>query len=528
VTSNRTINWRQYFILGFLGILISGGIAFFQDTPGYMDADYYFAGGLQLASGKGFTEPYLWNYLDDPVGLPHPSHVYWMPLASILAAIGMVLAGQKTWLAGRMGFLVIAGFIPVITASLAFSFSRNRTLAMVSGLLAIFSGFYAAYVPVTDTFGIYMVLGGIFLLLAHSKNPWRGFALGVIAGLMHLSRADGIVWLLISFLAVILIPIDNNDQPKPLMNILPILICLAGYILIMATWFIRNKVVLGTFLAPGGESLLWLTSYNQMFLYPPGLINFETWVEKGLTEAIQVRLWAVNMNLQNTIATQGSIFLLPLVLIGGWKMRKDKRIWIAILTWAGYLLLMSIIFPFAGARGGFLHSCAALQPVWWALAPLGLVGLVEWVGSKRGWIIAQATRVFLGGIVGMAILFTGLILAGKLFNPVDGGRIWDVEQELYVKTNQIITDSNPTQNPIVIVANPPGFYLASGKWAIAIPDGDEKTTLSVAKRYQASFLILESNSFPAGLIDLYRNPNQFSNFKYEGEVDGARVYRIQP
>ena len=29
-----------------------------------MDADYYFSGGVQLAQGKGFSEPYLWNYFD--------------------------------------------------------------------------------------------------------------------------------------------------------------------------------------------------------------------------------------------------------------------------------------------------------------------------------------------------------------------------------------------------------------------------------------------------------------------------------
>ena len=36
-----------------------------------------------------------------------------------------------------------------------------------------------------------------------------------------------------------------------------------------------------------------------------------------------------------------------------------------------------------------------------------------------------------------------------------------------------------------MVANPPGFYLASGNPAIAVPDGDENTLLTVARRYQA-------------------------------------------
>ena len=83
------MNWRHYLILFIVGLLVPFGISRFQSMPGYMDADYYFVGGMQLAEGKGFTEPYLWNYLDDPSGLPHPSHTYWMPLASIVSAIGM-------------------------------------------------------------------------------------------------------------------------------------------------------------------------------------------------------------------------------------------------------------------------------------------------------------------------------------------------------------------------------------------------------------------------------------------------------
>ena len=76
---------RAYVILFLLGLFLAVGVASLQDLPGYMDSDYYFAGGLQLLQGNGFTEPFLWNYLDDPVGIPHPSHAYWFPLASILA-----------------------------------------------------------------------------------------------------------------------------------------------------------------------------------------------------------------------------------------------------------------------------------------------------------------------------------------------------------------------------------------------------------------------------------------------------------
>ena len=81
------MSWRFYLLFGLIGLVPLALMAFFQTSPGYMDADYYYAGGLRLAEGKGFSEEIIWNFLDDPAGLPHPSHGYWMPMVSILAAV---------------------------------------------------------------------------------------------------------------------------------------------------------------------------------------------------------------------------------------------------------------------------------------------------------------------------------------------------------------------------------------------------------------------------------------------------------
>ena len=70
------MNWRHYLVLFAIGLAVPFAVSRYQSLPGYMDADYYFAGGIQLATGKGFTEPYIWNYLSDPQKLPVPSHTY--------------------------------------------------------------------------------------------------------------------------------------------------------------------------------------------------------------------------------------------------------------------------------------------------------------------------------------------------------------------------------------------------------------------------------------------------------------------
>src|SRR5262245_12339318 len=143
-----SMNWRHYGILFVIGLIVPFAVSRFQALPGYMDADYYFSGGVQLAESHGFTEPYLWNYLDDPVSLPHPSHTYWMPLASIVSAIGMWMTGQLTYAAGRLPFILLSACVPLLTADLALNISRQTRLAMVSGFLSIFSLYYAPFMPV--------------------------------------------------------------------------------------------------------------------------------------------------------------------------------------------------------------------------------------------------------------------------------------------------------------------------------------------------------------------------------------------
>jgi hypothetical protein len=70
-------------------------IAWPLQQPGYADAYYYAVGARQLDNGQGFSEPFIWNYLDPPDGLPHPGYAYWMPLTAILGWLGMTIGGHS-------------------------------------------------------------------------------------------------------------------------------------------------------------------------------------------------------------------------------------------------------------------------------------------------------------------------------------------------------------------------------------------------------------------------------------------------
>jgi len=521
------VNWRHYTILFVIGLLVPFTVSRFQSLPGYMDADYYFAGGIQLATGHGFTEPYLWNYLDDPQGLPHPSHTYWMPLASIVSALGMWLTGQTTYEAGRWTFILLSACVPLLTATLAFDITCRTRLAMVSGLLSIFSMYYAPFMAVPDNYALFMLLGGSFLLLAPRKQKWIPVALGALAGLMTLSRSDGLLWLGLAGLTVMWKSVQNEEGVKNsfkdwLKLIVPTgLLALLGYFLIMGFWHVRSFNLFGSFMAPGGGRLLWLQNYNETFSYPPASLTREGFLKEGWGMALRNRVSAFSTNFGNTFAAQGEIFLFPLILIGLWQMRKELRTKIALTGWAILFAVMTLVFPFAGSRGSFFHAGAAFQSLWWVTAPIGMDVFLAWLRKRGQFKDRNAPYIFQGLIVVLAILMTGYLVNFRVIaNPTN-------EEGIYASVEKMFQDNGISSMDVVIVRNPPGYFISTGRSAVALPFGDESIILAVSEKFNAHYLVIEKSGTFKEIQKLYDEPQGNPSFIYLGEVDDAKLYRIE-
>ena len=513
---------RRHFFLFILGFGVVSLAAVFQKTPGYMDADYYLLGGLQLAQGQGFTEPVLWNYLDDPAGLPHPSHAYWMPLTSILTAISVWLTPFDGFTGGRVIFLILAGFIPPMTAWLAWGLLPDRSgqtrqrMATLAGALAIFSGFYLSFFTVPDAFSVYMIFGAFLLGILSSDwelmSGGKWFVLGGITGLMHLTRADGFIWLGVAITGISLIRAKLKTDIA-----LRIAYCVAGYLIVMSAWFFRNLSVFGTLLAPGGSRVFWMLNYDELFSFPASTLTFERWWGAGLVEILSGRLWSLGLNLETLLGVQGQVFLLPMILVGLWKLRGKLAVRLGVLAWGATLGVMTLVFPFSGARGGFFHSGAAVQPLFWAVVPVGLEAFVEWGSRARGWRVGQAQKAFGVGLVGLAGLLTGAIFWMRVLPGEGGPGYRDVEQKL--------VEMGAQPDEIVMVNNPPGYFLASGRPAVVIPNGDEAVLLSAAAQYTVGYVVLDEN-VPAGLQGLYENPSSTVGLVHLGGLEGFQMFEV--
>ena len=368
---------KDFALLYILSVVVIAAAGYLQKSAGYMDAEYYAVTGKALVSGRGFTQDFLWNYLDDPTRLPHPSNTYWMPMATILstASISLQLGSQKSTLWVLQ--ILFSALIPVITAWTAFSFTARRSDGWMAGLLGLFPGFYLLYYAVPETFTPEMVFGALLIILlarmlaAKSEKfrllTWAG--IGALCGLLHMTRAEGLIWLLIVLGCLVFLGFRTRNIKYLLTTFLVVIL---SYAVVSGAWYVRNVILWGQLFPPGTSRTLWLANYDQTFLFPPDSLSLKNWINQGTGPIMRVRLDALWMNIKSAIAVQGGILLVPFIIAGCWLRKKDNRLILAGIYYATIFLLMTLVFPFAGMRGGFIHAAAGVQVFFWAVVPVGL------------------------------------------------------------------------------------------------------------------------------------------------------------
>ena len=500
-----------------LSMVVRMASAALVSRPGYMDTAYYAAGAIRLAQGGGLSEAFIWNYLNDPMGIPHPGFLYWMPLPSLLGA-PLARLFPTSFFALQVPFLVLSAGLPLISYSLASQATGRRGLAWTAGLLTIFSGFFFPYWTLPETFAPFALFGSLALWLAgtpDSENRKRAMKLGrwllvgLLVGLAHLTRADGILLLPV----VLLGPILLNDKkgiwgggedrspsgtPEKRYGLTKagelLLIVVAGYLLVMGPWFARNMMTMGTPLSPAGTKTIWLTDYDDLFCYDCDL-SLSSYLAWGWDNILRSKLSALWINAQRFMAENCLIFLLPFAGIGLYRLRRRLPFLLSGVYLFGVYLAHSLVFTFPGWRGGFFHASSAALPLVYAAGTDGLDAAVRWVARRRrGWRYPQARTVFTAAAVAAAVLLSAYIARQRV--PA-----WERADLLYEDVDQWLADRD-APGAAVMVGNPPAFWHHTQRPAAVLPNGGVETLLQVADRYRMGYVLIEKDH-PVKLADLY-------------------------
>ncbi|MCD4752885.1 MAG: hypothetical protein K8R40_07435 [Anaerolineaceae bacterium] len=479
-----------------------------------MDESYYYLGGKNLYEGNGFSEEILWNFLDDPEGIPHPSHLYWMPFNSILAAGGMFLFRSTNYLAGSFFFILLAAIIPCLTYSVSWRLSNNQSLSLIIAGFSIVSGYYFSMLSTIDSFSVYMLLGTTYLLVVgfypsstRKRLLSKGILLGLLAGLMHFTRADGILWIFIlPFVIGIEEIFKNSRKLKP--ALFPILVStfsgLSTYFLVMSGWYIRNLRLFNSLTVSGSSLPIWMRNYNELFSYPSNILNYTHWIQDGLVQILETAFTSLINNLGTFLGVNCFVILLPFIIGAIWKRRELWFVQFGVIMFLLFMGVMSFIFPFAGVRGGFLHSGSAFQIFFWTLGGLGIYDGLSWMEKRHNWNAKKSSKVFGVGLL-IVFSFVTIVLA---YTKIQGN---EMESKKWTKgwRQAEIIDAQLSvlgiQEAIILINDPPTFNAATGRPAIVIPDGDQTVLFSVMNDYDVNYFILEENH-PAGLQGLYKTP----------------------
>ncbi|MGB1288893.1 MAG: ArnT family glycosyltransferase, partial [Aggregatilineales bacterium] len=490
-------SFALFALISFIGAFVV--VQYYNAQPGYTDAFYHYNAAQRIAVGEGFVDEYLWVYTGLPEKLPAPSHLYWMPGTSILAAIGMALFGQ-TYAAAQVGFALCLWGATLLTYVIGRKIGGTVRHAWFAGIMLFFGGAYLRFWGIMDTFAPYAFFGALYLFamgqaLTVSDKKWRWWLLaGIAAGAGHLIRNDGLLLLFVGVWCLLLELVFSwsgrtqraGTQPAASAsdNIRHLLmfagIFITGYLIIMTPWFIRNLQVSDAILPVGGTRAIWYLSYNDLFNYPPSADATRFFEQGGIDFLISTRMSAIFDNdgaIMAFIAEQGMIILTPFMLIALWQQRRNPFFRAMIWFFIGVHLAFILLFPFPGNRGGRFHAVIALIPFWTALALVGLDSVIDWLAKRRStWNPRTAKPVFSAGMVLIVVIFS-LTLAKR--TPIQNPSIYP------------LLDETLPEDARIMINDPAQLYYYTERSGVVIPNESPDVIPEIAAIYDIDYLLIE-------------------------------------
>jgi hypothetical protein len=542
----NSIPKSDWLIIAVIGLLIQSIWLIVLEQPSYMDAYYYASNGERLAGGHGFSEMVIWQYLDDPSGLPTPSHTYWMPLPSLLAALGHTLRGD--FLGQQLVFWLLAGLLPLLAFGISLLLSGERWQAWAAALFTATGSFYGAFLSQPTTFAPFAWSGGLCLLMLGiigasrfdsevgagivkqvKKRPWLFWLLaGVFAGFAHLTRADGAL-LLLSALAIWLLelflsrrsPVDNEgaegEASVPyLANISYFAVLIGGYLVVMGVWLIRNMIVMERLLSPVGFQSIFLTTYDDLFAYGRS-IDLASYLEWGWDNILLSKVESLWVAVQTIVAVPGVVFLTPFIIIALVNVyhRPEKRALVRPAVWYTIFLLfsMSFIFTFPGMRGAIFHSSSAIWPWSTALAAGGIGIAVDWIAKRLPhWEPDKAKRRF-------SMLFIVLAFILGIFVSLSRARS-GTDADILRQVQELVPEDS-----IIMAGNAPAVYYHTDLPSLSVPNEQAETVYEAASRYGVTHLLLDEDT-PAPLEGLYSGETSDPRFTLIEDFGEIKLYKV--
>ena len=335
--------------LSFLGI-----VSLHIPPQASLDAAYYHIMADQLEKGAGFTEPFIWHFLNDYQTIEHPMD-YWMPLGIVfyyLARLGFGTAAEVWVNIFVWALLSVLVFVEVAKVT------GKRYVAIFGFFSMLFSGRFLFYVLTTDNIAFYALFGFVFFKQLGSQNS-RWFFTSIAGGLAALMRIEGLLIALMGGLF-------EFHKARTLKTIIGYFIVL---VLVLSPWMIRNYNVLSD-IWPSNSKALFLQEYNDMFRRDVKL-NPEHYFSMGFKAILNQKLQGIWRSILDFVAAPGLLVMYPFWLAGLIVLWKSSgRYFVALLIF--FIMFCGLVVPVQIEKGSAFHISAFFFPFFTVLAGVGL------------------------------------------------------------------------------------------------------------------------------------------------------------
>jgi hypothetical protein len=245
------------------------------------DISFYYAVAQNLAEGRGFVIDYIWNFWNHPTGVPTPSNVWWMPLTSVIAAVGMWF-GRPDYVSAQRAMIVATSVLPLVMYLVGRDAFRSRAVGLVGALFATTFHLFLDQPSAPLSHGPYVVLAPLtlWLIVRSTDDPrWLKWA-GASIALTQLARSDGIV-LFAALLAAHLV--HWRRPPWRALLAVPL-----AYALVMAPWWAHNLSVHGALMPGGSFRAVFLSDYEAWYSLPES-VTPQTWLADGWEPVLEAK-----------------------------------------------------------------------------------------------------------------------------------------------------------------------------------------------------------------------------------------------
>lgn len=465
--------------------------------PGYTDAYYYHDVARRLAAGQGLTADFVWSPLEAGPGatLPVASHRFWMPLVTVLQALGIVaLPFLDSFRAAQAPILAAAVAIPLVGYAAARSLGAGEPGALLSAALAGLGGAFAPGWVSLDAFAPAAVLGTSFFLVygrAARGDARAGLLAGLLVGLLFLARGEGALF------GVALLPLLWHPERRRAG-----LAATAVALTIGLAWLGRD-LALGLPAGMFARTALLLRYEDFFAVVTPSAAA----VLADLPQFIGAKIVALGMNLGTLLIGFFVLLLPPMAMAARARARRPD-----VRAFAGLLVLVylaeSLVWTLHSTRGSYFHSLAAFFPYGVALGVVGIGALLE----RRSWNRRPIAVVAVTGVA--AVLIVSAVALGQwdaIFNATYRSRVAALERI------------------------PPGPFLAvdaaAWRWisgrSVVVTPADGLGAICSLPAAEARSIVLEATHFSA-YDDLYRGRAVLPGASVSPVGGSIRVYPLPP